>query len=152
MVRTGLMVFWHDNLIGSGPLCHQVEIFQDQQVVDFVAGGDWDRHALSQALPPKFVRLVLSSRPSVGQGKDRMVWMSILDGTSRWPRPWSLSGPALMDHWALLVFGTGPCPSQYHFSCFACYRVGYLCWSNCAGLGSKVRLGVGVAPIRGRNA
>ncbi|XP_027184086.1 uncharacterized protein LOC113782393 [Coffea eugenioides] len=66
------MDFWHDNWIGSGPLCHRVEIFQDQQVVDFVSRGDWDIRSLSQALQPELVRLVMASRPPTCQGEDRM--------------------------------------------------------------------------------
>ncbi|XP_071921765.1 uncharacterized protein [Coffea arabica] len=74
------MDFWHDNWIGSGPLCHRVEIFQDQEVVDFVSRGDWDIRALSQALQPELVRLVMASRPPTCQGEDRMVWMQTPNG------------------------------------------------------------------------
>ena len=42
IVRAGSMDFWHDNWIGSDPLCERVEIFQDQQVADFVTRGDWN--------------------------------------------------------------------------------------------------------------
>ena len=79
-VRAGLIDFWHDNWTGFGLLCRQIEIFQDQQVVDFAARGDWDSRALSQALLSELVRLVLSSRPPASQGENRMVWMQTPDG------------------------------------------------------------------------
>ena len=59
IVRSGSMDFWHDNWLRSDPLCHRVEIFQTQRVVDVVTGGEWDVRLLSQVLQLKLVRLVL---------------------------------------------------------------------------------------------
>ena len=80
IVRSGSMDFWHDNWLGSDPLCHRVEIFQTQRVVAFVTGGEWDVRLLSQVLQLKLVRLVLQTSPLTLQGKDRMVWMPTHDG------------------------------------------------------------------------
>nr|XP_027062765.1 uncharacterized protein LOC113689142 [Coffea arabica] len=75
IVRAGMMSFWHDNWIGSGPLCHRVEVFQNQQVADFVTGGEWNAQLLSQVLQPELVQLVTAIAAPTLQGEDRMVWM-----------------------------------------------------------------------------
>nr|XP_027064499.1 uncharacterized protein LOC113690699 [Coffea arabica] len=75
IVRSGTMDFWHDNWTGSGPLCRQVEVFQDHRVADFVIGGEWSAPLLSKVLQPEVFRLVMASSPPALQGEDRMVWM-----------------------------------------------------------------------------
>ena len=74
IVRAGAMDFWHDNWLGSAPLCRSVEEFQDHRVADFVTGGEWDGCSLSQVLQPELVRLVMFCRPPPLLGEDRMVW------------------------------------------------------------------------------
>ncbi|XP_071902740.1 uncharacterized protein [Coffea arabica] len=69
------MDFWHDNWIGSGPLCQRVKVFQNHRVADFVIGGEWNARLLSQALQLGLLRLVMATLPPALQEEDRMVWM-----------------------------------------------------------------------------
>ena len=47
--------FWHDNWVGTGPLCRQVESFQECSVVDFVVEARWDLQRLNRVLPGGWV-------------------------------------------------------------------------------------------------
>ncbi|XP_027156917.1 uncharacterized protein LOC113758084 [Coffea eugenioides] len=51
IVGSGNSSFWHDNWLGSGLLCRQVKIFQEQPVADFVVHGGWNVQRLYQVLP-----------------------------------------------------------------------------------------------------
>ncbi|XP_027169555.1 uncharacterized protein LOC113769293 [Coffea eugenioides] len=76
IVGSGNSSFWHDNWLGSGLLCRQVEIFQEQPVADFVVQGGWnwvldvDPPSSGQVLPLKvsffMVRLMSGRIPVMG--------------------------------------------------------------------------------------
>ncbi|XP_071912409.1 uncharacterized protein [Coffea arabica] len=53
---SGSSSFWHDNWLGTGPLCRQVESFQEHSVADFVMEGRWDLQSLSRVLSPGWVQ------------------------------------------------------------------------------------------------
>lgn len=73
VVGSGNSSFWHDNWLGSGRLCQQVEIFQEQPVADFVVQGCWDVQRLSKVLPTHYVQRVLEVAPPSSDQGDKMV-------------------------------------------------------------------------------
>ena len=42
VLARGDFSFWHDNWLGTGPLCPQVDTFQECAVSDFVDQGCWN--------------------------------------------------------------------------------------------------------------
>ena len=53
------MDFWYDNWLDIGALCHQVEIFHENIVSDFVTQARWNLGLLNQVLEPGLVRQVM---------------------------------------------------------------------------------------------
>ena len=80
IVGSGNSSFWHDNWLGSGPLCQQVELFQEQPVADFVVQGCWYVQRLYQVLPMHCVQCVLDAAPPSSDQVDKMIWATSTTG------------------------------------------------------------------------
>ncbi|XP_071925430.1 uncharacterized protein [Coffea arabica] len=63
ILGSGNSSFWHDNWLGPGPLCQEVETFQEQSVSEFVVQGCWDWQRLYDVLPTSWVHRVLEAAP-----------------------------------------------------------------------------------------
>ena len=57
------MDFWHDNWLGTGAICQQVDIFHEHVVSDFVSHAQWNMRLLNQVLGPELVRQVVQVPP-----------------------------------------------------------------------------------------
>ncbi|XP_071924664.1 uncharacterized protein [Coffea arabica] len=75
------MDFWHDNWMGTGAICHQVENFQDRVLSDFVFQAQWNMRLLNQVLEPELVRQVVKIPPSSTHSSDRMMWALTQNGS-----------------------------------------------------------------------
>ena len=80
ILRSGNSSFWHDNWLGSGPLCQEVETFQEQSVADFVVQGCWDWQRLYDVLPTSWVQRVLEAAPPSSDQVDKMIWYPTSSG------------------------------------------------------------------------
>ncbi|XP_027184038.1 uncharacterized protein LOC113782345 [Coffea eugenioides] len=74
VLGNGAVDFWHENWMGSGPLCDKVEIFGTHSVANFVDQGRWNISMLRHWLPPAIVSSILGISPPVSQRPDEMVW------------------------------------------------------------------------------
>ncbi|XP_027096071.1 uncharacterized protein [Coffea arabica] len=72
--------FWRDNWLGQGPLCHQVETFQECAVYDYVEQGRWNVHKLNDELPSWLVGRILKVDPPCHTFPDSMVWAPSTSG------------------------------------------------------------------------
>ena len=57
------MDLWHGNWMGTGALCHRVQVFHKHLVADFVTEGTSNVRMLNQFLNPAVVNQVLSIVP-----------------------------------------------------------------------------------------
>nr|XP_027071629.1 uncharacterized protein LOC113696407 [Coffea arabica] len=76
VLQNGMVDFWHENWMGEGSLCQQVENFGDHAVADFVLNGSWNVSMLHQWLPDSIVSTIMQIRPPdiFSTTPDRMVW------------------------------------------------------------------------------
>nr|XP_027127775.1 uncharacterized protein LOC113743906 [Coffea arabica] len=63
VLQNGLINFWHENWTGTGPLCQQIEIFEDHTVADFVLNGHWNIPMFRQWLLENIVSTILQITP-----------------------------------------------------------------------------------------
>ena len=66
--------------MGTGALCHLVDIFHEHVVSDFVFQARWNMQLLNQVLQSELVRQVVNVSPPSSRGADRMVWALTADG------------------------------------------------------------------------
>ena len=71
---SGSSSFWHDNWLGTRPLCRQVESFQEHSITDFVMEGRWDLQRLNRVLPSGWVQQVMGVALPSSVKADEMIW------------------------------------------------------------------------------
>ncbi|XP_027184159.1 uncharacterized protein LOC113782466 [Coffea eugenioides] len=111
----GSMDFWHDNWLGTGALCHRVEIFQEHRVSDFVIEARWNLGLLNQVLEPGVVRQVMGIPPPPSQRSDRMVWALTQDGVFSIASTFSLVAQATNCSWVASQVWLKGCPLKIYF-------------------------------------
>ena len=83
VLARGGVSFWHDNWLGTGPLCRHVDTFQECNVSDFVEQGYWNVQRLSEVAPGRWVGRIMGVVPPSLDQADTMVWApSISDAFS----------------------------------------------------------------------
>ncbi|XP_027172427.1 uncharacterized protein LOC113772083 [Coffea eugenioides] len=80
VLSNGSASFWHDDWLGQGPLCRQVDSFQEYAVSDFVEHGRWNVQRLCSVLPSWWVGQILRVEPPAETHSDRMVWSPSTSG------------------------------------------------------------------------
>ncbi|XP_027170444.1 uncharacterized protein LOC113770234 [Coffea eugenioides] len=80
ILSNGSTSFWHDDWLGQGPLCRQVDTFQEYAVSEFVEHGRWNEQSLRSVLPSWWAGQILSVVPPAEAHSDRMVWSPSTSG------------------------------------------------------------------------
>lgn len=80
VLARGSLSFWHDNWLGTGPLCRHVDTFQECAVSDFVEQSCWNVQRLSMVAPSRWVERILGVVPPSLDKVDTMVWAPITSG------------------------------------------------------------------------
>ena len=101
--------------MGSGALCHRVDVFLEHRVADLIFQAQWNWQLLNQILEPELVRQVVQVSPPASRGADRMVWALTADGAFSVDSAYSVVTKSATCSWVASHIWLQGCPLKISF-------------------------------------